>query len=95
MPLIIKKLVPVYKSTDDVPKRYLNLRKAVYVTTFKYPYPNMKQILINEYRLKSTDKVVVFWMKEVPKKGWGRFRLPFRKVYTGTVSDLVGQLRHE
>lgn len=87
MVLIIKKLVPVYKPTDKVPKKYLNLRKAVYVTTFKYPYPNMADILIKEYGLKSDEKIVVFWTKEIALPHFNRYRLPFRKVYSGMISD--------
>jgi len=88
MVLIIKKLVPVYEKGADVPKQWLNLRKAVYVTTFKYPYPNMKDILIQQYGLKSDEKIVVFWTKEVQLPHFNRYRLKFRKVYSGKVAGL-------
>ena len=86
MVLIIKKLVPVYKPTDKVPKKYLNLRKAVYVTTFKHHYPNIPQILINQYNLKPPDKIVVFWTKEISLPHFNRYRLKFRKVYSGPIA---------
>ena len=60
MVIIVKKLVPVYSKKDKVPKQYLNLRKAVYVTTFKYLYPNIPEILVEQYRLDSDEKIVVF-----------------------------------
>ncbi len=63
MVLIVKKLVPVYQPGDPMPKQWLNLRKAVYVTTFKYPYPNMAEILVKEYGLLPDEKIVVFWTK--------------------------------
>lgn len=85
MVLIVKKLVPVYTKKDKVPKKYLNLRKAVYVTTFKHPYPNMAEILINQYGLKPDEKIVVFWTKEICLPHFNRYRLKFRKVYSGRV----------
>jgi len=87
MVLIIKKLVPVFKPTDRVPKKYLNLKKPVHVTTFKNPYPNMTDILIKEYGLKPDDKILVFWTKEISLPHFNRYRLPFRKAYSGPVRD--------
>ena len=88
MALIVKKLVPVYQPGDKVPKQWLNLRKAVYVTTFKYPYPNMAQILQEQYGLKSEEKIVVFWTKEVSLPHFNRYRVRFRKVYSGEVANI-------
>ncbi len=88
MVLIIKKLVPVYKPSDKVPKKYLNLKKAVYVTTFKYPYPNMAQILQEQYGLKPEEKIVVFWTKEISLPHFNRYRMKFRKVYSGRLNSL-------
>ena len=85
MVLIIKRLVPVFKPSDKVPKKWRNLKKAVYVATFKYPYKNMPEILQKEYGLNPDEKIVVFWMKAVPKPGWSYWRLPFKKVYSGPV----------
>ncbi|MEW5859036.1 MAG: hypothetical protein AB1861_16895 [Cyanobacteriota bacterium] len=76
MVLIIKKLVPVFKPTDRVPKKYLNLKKPVHVTTFKNPYPNMRDILTKEYGLKPDDKILVYWTREVALPHFNRYRLP-------------------
>ena len=88
MVLIVKKLVPVYQPTDNVPKQWLNLEKAVYVTTFKYPYPNMAEILQEQYGLGPDEKIVVFWTKEISLPHFNRYRVRFRKVYSGNLSDL-------
>ena len=88
MVLIVKRLVPVYQPGDNVPKKYLNLRKAVYVTTFKYPYPNMAQILQTEYGLSPDEKIVVFWTKEISLPHFNRYRLRFRKIYSGPLKQL-------
>ncbi len=87
MVLIIKKLVPVYKKGANVPKQYFNLRKAVYVTTFKYLYPNIPQILVEQYGLKQDDKIVVFWTKEISLPHFNRYRVRFRKVYSGSLDQ--------
>lgn len=93
MVLIVKKLVPVYTKKDKVPKKYLNLRKAVYVTTFKYPYPNMAEILVKQYGLKPDEKIVVFWTKEISLPHFNRYRLKFRKVYSGEVKKFFNELK--
>ena len=86
MVIIVKILVPVYKATDDVPKKYLNLRKAVHVTSFKHLYSNIPEILEYEYGLNPAEKIVVFWMKEVSLPHFRRYRLKFRKVYSGPLN---------
>ncbi len=88
MPYIVKKLVPVYSQFDKVPKKYYNLRKAVYVTTFKYLYPNIPKILVEQYGLSLDKKIVVFWTKEVSLPHFNRYRVKFRKVYSGSVEGL-------
>jgi len=87
MVIIVKKLVPVYKLSDNVPKKYLNLRKAVYVASFKHLYPNIAKILTQEYGLNPNEKIVVFWMKEISLPHFARYRLPFRKVYSGLLRE--------
>lgn len=87
MVLIVKKLVPVYTEKDNVPKKYLNLRKAVHVTSFKYHYPNIRKILVKEYGLEPDEKIVVFWTKEITLPHFNRYRLKFRKVYSGKLRD--------
>ncbi len=89
MVYIIKKLVPVYSQFDKVPKQFHNLRKAVYVTTFKYLYPNIPEILVKEYGLKPDEKIVVFWTKEISLPHFNRYRVKFRKVYSGSVREFV------
>ena len=93
MVIIVKKLVPVYRQWDKVPKQYHNLRKAVYVTTFKYLYPNIPQILEEQYGLRPDEKIVVFWTKEISLPHFNRYRVKFRKVYSGLVSDFGGFCR--
>lgn len=87
MVIIVKHLVPVYKQSDPVPKKWLNLRKAVHVTSFKYLYPNITDILVNQYGLLPEEKIVVFWTKEVSLPHFARYRLKFRKVYSGPLSS--------
>ena len=53
--------------------------------TFKYPYPNMAQILQEQYGLKPEEKIVVFWTKEISLPHFNRYRLRLRKVYSGRV----------
>jgi len=88
MVIIVKKLVPVYRQWDQVPKQFHNLRKAVYVTTFKYLYPNIPKILQEQYGLKPDEKIVVFWTKEISLPHFNRYRVNFRKVYSGTLCKL-------
>ena len=87
MVIIVKKLVPVYKSSDNVPKKYHNLRKAVFVTSFKHLYPNISDILVREYGLKPDEKIVVFWTKEVALPQFARYRLKFWRVYSGPLFE--------
>lgn len=88
MVIIIKKLVPIYKPGDDVPKKYLNLRKLSHVTSFKHLYPNITDILIREYGLRPEEKVVVYHMKEISMPHFSRYRTKFRKVYAGPLKNL-------
>lgn len=93
MVIIVKKLVPVYRQWDKVPKQYHNLRKAVYVTTFKYLYPNIPKILVEQYGLHPDEKIVVFWTKEIRLPHFNRYRVKFRKVYSGTLNRFEGQVK--
>ena len=87
MVVIIKRLVPVYKADDSVPKKYRNLRKSVHVTSFKNLYPNIPDILVKEYGLTLDEKIVVFWTKCRPLPHFQSYRLPFRKVYSGPLGE--------
>jgi hypothetical protein len=89
MVLLIFKRVPVYQDREKVPKKYRNLRKNKYVTTFKFPYSTMTDILIRQYGLKPNDKIMVFWTKEISLPHFNRYRLKFRKVYYGDVKNLI------
>jgi hypothetical protein len=95
MVIIIKKLVPVYTEKDNVPKKYRNLRKAVYVTTFKLLYPNITDILVRAYGLAPDEKIVVFWTKEIGLPHFARYRVRFRKVYSGPLSGLEEHMRRK
>ena len=90
MVYIIKKLVPVYRQWDIVPKQYHNLRKAVYVTTFKYLYQNIPKILVEQYGLSADEKIVVFWTKEISLPHFNRYRVKFRRVWSGKVREMEG-----
>jgi len=87
MVFIIKKLVPVYGRNDKVPPKYKNLKKAVYVTTFKHLYPNIPKILTVQYGLDCREKIVVFWTKEISLPHFKRYRLKFRKVFSGPLNQ--------
>lgn len=90
MVIIVKRLKPVYNpKKDKVPKKYYNLRKAVYVTTFKYLYPNIPKILTKEYDLNPDETIVVFWMKEINLPHFNRYRTKFRKIYTGKLKNFI------
>ncbi len=91
--MIIKRLVPVYSIDSDVPKQWKNLRKAVYVTTFKFPYATIPKILIKEYGLKPDEKIVVFWTREISTPRFNRYRMRFRKVYSGSVEKYGGAIK--
>lgn len=94
MPLIIKKLVPVYGRNDKVPKKYRNLMKGKYVTTFRINYPTIPNILVEQYGLKWEDKIIVFSMREVNLPHFKRYRTKFKKVYSGTVRNLKSKKRY-
>ena len=87
MPLIVIKLVPVYSKDAKVPKKYKNLVKGKYVTTFRTNYPTISKILVKQYGLKWDEKIIVFSMREVNLPHFRRYRTKFKKVYSGIVKD--------
>ena len=87
MPLIVKKLVPVYSKDAKVPKKYKNLMKGKYVTTFRTNYPNIPKILVEQYGLDWNEKIIVFSMREVNLPHFRRYRTKFKKVYSGKVCE--------
>ncbi len=92
MVIIIKRLVPVYRQWDKVPKQYHNLQKLSYVTSFKFLYPNIPDILEREYGLSPEEKIVVFWTKEISLPHFNRYRVKFRKVYSGSLRQFGGHI---
>jgi len=86
MVIIIKKLVPVYKQRDRVPISYRNLRKTAHVASFKNLYPNIPDILVKQHGLDPNEKIVVFWTKEISLPHFSRYRLKFRRIYSGPLS---------
>lgn len=48
----------------------------------------MAEILVKQYGLKSDEKIVVFWTKEINLPHFNRYRLKFRKVYSGVVEGI-------
>ncbi len=93
MPYIVKRLVPVYSQFDNVPKKYNNLRKLIYVTTFKFLYPNISKILVKQYGLSPDEHITIFWTKEIALPHFNRYRMKFRKVYSGSVRDIKYKIK--
>lgn len=87
MVIIVKKLVLVFKQKDRVPISYRNLRKAVHVASFKQLYPNIPEILVSQHGLDPNEKIVVFWTKEISLPYFRRYRINFREVYSGALSN--------
>jgi len=50
----------------------------------------MDKILQKEYGLKPDEKIVVFWTKEISLPHFNRYRVKFRKVFSGKVKELKG-----
>jgi hypothetical protein len=48
----------------------------------------MEKILQEEYGLKSDEKIIVFWTKEVYLPHFNRYRVNFRKVFSGKMKEL-------
>lgn len=48
----------------------------------------MEKILQKEYGLKPEEKIIVFWTKEISLPHFNRYRVKFRKVFSGKVKDL-------
>ena len=69
------------------------MKKAVYVTTFKYLYPNIPEILVKEYGMSPDEKIVVFWTREIALPHFNRYRLKFRKVYSGKVKEFYNFMK--
>ena len=48
----------------------------------------MEKILQKEYGLNPDEKIVVFWTKEISLPHFNRYRVKFRKVFSGKVEEL-------
>jgi hypothetical protein len=82
-----------HKWKKKIPKRWQNLGTWRYVTTFKYPYPNIPQILNTQYGLRWEDKIIAYIMKEVTTPKFRRYRTRFKKVFYGSLKEYKGYLR--
>ena len=70
-----------------VPKRWKNLGTWRYVTTFKYCYPNIPQILITQYDLEWQNKIIIYITKEITTPKFRRYRTKFKKVFHGNLEE--------
>jgi len=65
----------------------------LHVTTFKYCYPNIPEMLIDQYGLEWEDKIIVYVTKELCLPNFSRYRTRFKKVFYGSLKDYKGYLR--
>jgi len=77
----------------EVPKRWENLGTWRYVTTFKYCYPNIPEILIDQYGLEWQNKIIIYITKEITTPKFRRYRTKFKKVFYGNLKEYKAYLR--
>ena len=77
----------------QVPKRWENLGTWRYVTTFKYCYPNIPEILIDQYGLEWQNKIIIYITKEITTPKFRRYRTKFKKVFHGSLKSYKAYLR--
>ena len=77
----------------EVPKKWENLGTWRHITTFKYCYPNIPQILIDQYGLEWKDKIIVYVTKELCLPNFRRYRTRFKKVFHGNLEEYKAYLR--
>ena len=87
MVLWIKRRVKIYRSSDKVPKGWLNLTRNQHVTTFRHYYLNMAQILVEQYGLSWDDRILVQGMTTLRLPHFKKYRTRPRKVFYGTVRE--------
>lgn len=87
MVLWIKRRVKVWSETDNVPKRWKNLKQNEHVTTFKKYYLNMARILVEQYGLSWDEKILVQSMAAIDTPWFKGFRTRPKKVFYGTVRE--------
>ena len=95
---LINMILNIHKFTKhewkkEVPKKWNNLGTWRYVTTFKYCYPNIPEILIDQYGLEWEDKIIVYITKELCLPNFSRYRTRFKKVFYGSLRDYKDYLR--
>jgi hypothetical protein len=76
-----------HKWGKSVPSKWKNLGTWRYVTTFKYPYPNIAEILVNQYGLTWEDKIIVYIMKKICLPNFTEYRTRFKKIFHGTLRE--------
>jgi len=76
-----------------VPEKWKNLGTWRYVTTFKHCYPNITQILIDQYGMSLKDKIIIYIMKEIATPKFARYRTKFKKVFCGNLTGYQYYLR--
>jgi hypothetical protein len=76
-----------------VPRSWKNLGTWRYVTTFKYCYPTIPQILKSQYWLKDEDRIIVYIMKEISLPHFRRYRTKFKKVFYGSLKEYKAYIR--
>lgn len=76
-----------HKWEKPVPKKWTNLGKWKYITTFKFCYPNIPEILTEQYGLKWDDKIIVYITKQITLPHFQNYRTKFKKVFHGTVQE--------
>jgi hypothetical protein len=82
-----------HKWARPVQKRWKNLGTWRYVTTFKYPYPTIPQILTEQYGLSWQDRIIVYVTKEIRTPRFNRYRTRFRKVFHGDLNRCKSYLK--
>jgi len=82
-----------HKWKKKVPNQWKNLGTWRYITTFKYCYPNIPRILIDQYGLKWENKIIVYITKEICLPNFRRYRTRFRKVFHGNLRQYKAYLR--
>ena len=82
-----------HKWKKPVPKHWTNLGTWRYVTTFKYCYPNIPQILTNQYGMNVKDKIIVYVTREITTPTFRRYRTRFKKVFYGNLGEYKDYLK--
>ena len=92
IPGLINMILNVHKFTKHqwtkpVPRQWKNLGTWRYVTTFKYCYPNIPEILLDQYGMNWHDRIIVYITKEITLPTFKRYRTRFKKVFHGDLKE--------